>query len=129
MMWLFWQVFLLCLAAFLIGGLVSWLLLVRPLAERRAAAAVTEPVPAAPPEPVAAPEPPLSLAEQEIPAQVIPEPAQATVKGNTRTKRYHTPESPYFNRTKGDIWFASVAEAEQAGYTAGVARRRAEAVR
>ncbi|GAA2840814.1 sunset domain-containing protein [Crossiella cryophila] len=127
MMWLFWQVFLLCLAAFLIGGLVSWLLLVRPLAERRAAAPAPAPAPAS--APVETPEPPMSLAEPEIPVQVLPEPVEAAVKGNTRTKRYHTPDSPYFNRTKGDIWFASVAEAEQAGYTAGVARRRAEAVR
>ncbi|MCO1580781.1 hypothetical protein M8C13_33995 [Crossiella sp. SN42] len=115
MMWLFWQVFLLCLAAFLTGGLLSWLLLVRPLAERREQAPVATEVVEVVPQRVET-----VLPQPEPVAEVV----LGSVKGNTRTKRYHTPDSPYFNRTKGDIWFASAAEAEQAGYTPGVARRR-----
>lgn len=102
MMWLFGQVFLLCLASFLTGGLAGWLLLGRPLA-RPLAPALPRPL-------------------GRTPARTSAEPV---IKGNTRTKRYHTPDSPYFNRTKGDILFATVAEAERAGYTPGLARRRA----
>ncbi|MBP2472023.1 hypothetical protein JOF53_000895 [Crossiella equi] len=178
MMWLFWQVFLLCLASFLVGGLLSWALLVRPLAARRAVPqAVAAPVPVAVPapapvpraevvepetakseaaepeaefvgplaekaEPVAEKAQPVAeraepVAEETEPVEGKAEPAEPVaettpapkselilpVKGNSKTKRYHTEDSPYFARTKGDVWFATVADAEQAGYTSGAKRK------
>ena len=40
------------------------------------------------------------------------------VKGNTRSKRYHTMQSPYYERTKASVWFRSAADAERAGFSA-----------
>lgn len=40
------------------------------------------------------------------------------VKGNTRSKRYHTMQSPYYERTKAGVWFRSAADAERAGFSA-----------
>lgn len=39
------------------------------------------------------------------------------VKGNTRSKRYHTMQSPYYERTKASVWFRSAADAERAGFS------------
>ncbi|WP_433271957.1 hypothetical protein ACQPZF_14655 [Actinosynnema sp. CS-041913] len=39
------------------------------------------------------------------------------VKGSSKSMIFHTPDSPYFKRMKGDVTFRSVAEAERAGYT------------
>ncbi|MBE9375226.1 hypothetical protein IQ251_12305 [Saccharopolyspora sp. HNM0983] len=39
------------------------------------------------------------------------------VKGNARSKLYHTMQSPYYERTKATVWFRSAAEAEQAGFS------------
>ncbi|MBB5960215.1 type IV secretory pathway VirB10-like protein [Saccharothrix tamanrassetensis] len=39
------------------------------------------------------------------------------VKGSTKSMIFHTPDSPYFKRMKGDVTFRSAAEAERAGYT------------
>ncbi|RRO16870.1 hypothetical protein EIL87_11270 [Saccharopolyspora rhizosphaerae] len=44
------------------------------------------------------------------------------VKGNTRSKRYHTMQSPYYERTKAGVWFRSAADAERAGFAAWNAR-------
>lgn len=38
------------------------------------------------------------------------------VKGNSRSKLYHTMQSPYYERTKATVWFRSAAEAEEAGF-------------
>ena len=38
------------------------------------------------------------------------------VKGNTRSMRYHTMQSPYYERTKAGVWFRSTADAERAGF-------------
>jgi hypothetical protein len=40
------------------------------------------------------------------------------IKGNTRSKRYHTMQSPYYERTKATVWFRSTADAERAGFSA-----------
>jgi hypothetical protein len=40
------------------------------------------------------------------------------VKGNTRSMRYHTPDSPYYSRTKPGAWFRTIQEAEEAGFSA-----------
>ncbi|ATE53425.1 sunset domain-containing protein [Actinosynnema pretiosum] len=45
--------------------------------------------------------------------QVIPR----QVRANSRTRVFHTPDSPYFDRMRGDVEFSSIAEAEEAGYT------------
>ena len=42
-----------------------------------------------------------------------------TIKGNASSKKYHTPESPYYSRTKAEVWFESVEAAEKAGFVAG----------
>lgn len=39
------------------------------------------------------------------------------VKGSPKSMIFHTPDSPYFKRMKGDVTFRSAAEAERAGYT------------
>lgn len=46
------------------------------------------------------------------------------VKGNTRSKRYHTMQSPYYERTKASVWFRSAADAERAGFSAWNARTK-----
>jgi hypothetical protein len=39
------------------------------------------------------------------------------VKANEGSRRYHTPESPYYVRTRGDAWFRTAEEARAAGFT------------
>lgn len=39
------------------------------------------------------------------------------VKGNSRSKLYHTMQSPYYERTKATVWFRTAAEAERAGFS------------
>ncbi|ASO22820.1 hypothetical protein FHR81_005115 [Actinoalloteichus hoggarensis] len=46
-----------------------------------------------------------------------------TVKGNQKSKLYHTSDSPYFARTKATVWFQSETDAEQAGFTSSAVRR------
>ncbi|WP_456152338.1 sunset domain-containing protein, partial [Nostocoides australiense] len=38
------------------------------------------------------------------------------VKGNEDSKLYHTQESPWFKRTRAEVWFIDVATAEAAGF-------------
>ena len=38
------------------------------------------------------------------------------VKGNANSMKYHTPESPYYDRTVAEVWFASAEAAEAAGF-------------
>ncbi|MFZ1373768.1 MAG: hypothetical protein WAS01_08235, partial [Nostocoides sp.] len=40
-----------------------------------------------------------------------------TIKGNQDSMLFHTPESPWFKRTKAEVWFADEASAERAGFT------------
>lgn len=40
------------------------------------------------------------------------------VKGNADSMKYHTPESPFYGRTKAEVWFASAEAAEAAGFVA-----------
>lgn len=46
------------------------------------------------------------------------------VKGNARSKRYHTMQSPYYERTKATVWFRSTADAERAGFSAWNSRTK-----
>jgi len=43
--------------------------------------------------------------------------AEHTVKGNAQSMLFHTAESPYFRRTKAEVWFTSTADAEAAGFS------------
>ena len=40
-----------------------------------------------------------------------------TIKGNAQSKLYHTPESPFYGRTKAEVWFATEDAAEAAGFS------------
>jgi large subunit ribosomal protein L22 len=39
------------------------------------------------------------------------------IKGNADSMLYHTPESPYYDRTVAEVWFDSVDNAEAAGFS------------
>ncbi len=47
-------------------------------------------------------------------------PAGYEIKGNEDSMKFHTPDSPYYERTVAEVWFNSVEAAEKAGF-AGVA--------
>ena len=53
--------------------------------------------------------------------------ADFTVKGKESSKLFHTEKSPYFSRTKADVWFKSEADAESAGFQAWDHKKRAAA--
>src|SRR4051794_16625618 len=38
------------------------------------------------------------------------------VKGNADSMKYHTPESPYYDRTVAEVWFKTAVDAEAAGF-------------
>lgn len=40
-----------------------------------------------------------------------------TIKGNTQSMLFHTPDSPYYGRTKPEVWFRTESDAERAGFT------------
>jgi len=85
-------------------ALVS-LLLLRRRPRPAAAVPVEEP-------PVAEPE-----AEPEAEAEAEAEAPQGTIKGNAATMLFHTTESPFYGRTRADVWFVTEDEARAAGYT------------
>ncbi|PRY40741.1 hypothetical protein [Umezawaea tangerina] len=137
MLWLFTQMFVLCAGAFLAGSLLTWLpmrALVRRL--RAEAAAAPRPVAAlAAPTVVVVPEPRTRTARTESEVDVPepgprrPEPESEVdlpVKGNSKSRIFHTELSPYYRRMKGDVRFRSVEEAERAGYTAWSPRSRSQ---
>ncbi|MCX6466267.1 MAG: hypothetical protein NTW05_22155, partial [Pseudonocardiales bacterium] len=41
-----------------------------------------------------------------------------TIKGNAGSMLFHPPSSPYYRRTKAEVWFRTAEEAEAAGFTA-----------
>lgn len=43
------------------------------------------------------------------------------IKGNEDSMKYHTPDSPWYERTVAEVWFASAEAAEAAGFAAAVA--------
>jgi hypothetical protein len=103
------------------------------------------PVPPAPAaKPAAEPEPPADEPEPPI-AEPEPEPAGGevahgpgsappnddgsapegfTIKGKATSRKYHTAESPYYKRTKADVWFREESDAEQAGFVRWDAKRK-----
>ena len=50
--------------------------------------------------------------------------AEFTIKGNAGSMLFHTKESPYYGRTKAEVWFRNPADAEAAGFTGWDKRRR-----
>jgi hypothetical protein len=48
-----------------------------------------------------------------------------TVKAKAGSELFHGPDSPYFGRTKADLWFRTADDARAAGLTAWTPRRRA----
>lgn len=50
-----------------------------------------------------------------------------TIKGKAQSMLFHTPDSPYYGRTKPDVWFRTEADAERAGFTKYVRRPRKSA--
>jgi hypothetical protein len=54
------------------------------------------------------------------------EEAVLPLKGNSKSRIFHTESSPYYRRMKGDVRFGSVEEAEQAGYTMWSPRSRSQ---
>ena len=40
-----------------------------------------------------------------------------TIKGNAQSMLFHTPDSPYYGRTKPEVWFRTESDAERAGFT------------
>ncbi|MEV5962064.1 hypothetical protein AB0L70_09890 [Kribbella sp. NPDC051952] len=50
-----------------------------------------------------------------------------TIKGNAQSMLFHTPDSPYYGRTKPEVWFRTEADAERAGFTKYTRRPRKSA--
>ncbi|MFD4635798.1 hypothetical protein ACFWN2_00715 [Lentzea sp. NPDC058436] len=121
MLWLFSQMFLLCLASFAVGVLVTWLSVRGRLQPERPKARLALPAPRHAAEQVV-------IAEQPA-AAPKPSPAKPSlpVKGNSKTMVYHTPDSPYYRRMKGDMTFGSEAEARSAGYRMWTTKGRVKA--
>jgi len=44
--------------------------------------------------------------------------AEFIIKGKMGSMRCHGPESPYFHRTKAEVWFRTMSDAEAAGFRA-----------
>ena len=49
-----------------------------------------------------------------------------TIKATTGSLLFHPPTSPYFRRTKAEIWFRSAADARAAGFTEWTPKKRTE---
>ena len=50
-----------------------------------------------------------------------------TIKGNAQSMLFHTPDSPYYGRTKPGVWFRTESDAERAGFTKYTRRPRKSA--
>ncbi|MFZ0139542.1 MAG: 50S ribosomal protein L17, partial [Aeromicrobium sp.] len=45
-----------------------------------------------------------------------------TIKGNAQSGKYHTTESPWYDKTVAEVWFDTVESAEAAGFIAAGAK-------
>jgi hypothetical protein len=92
--------------------------------------------PPAPPAPAATATPALASAERGVtavapapgaiepfgPGSAAPRPdgsspgPEYTIKGNAQSKMFHPPTSPYYGRTRAEVWFRTAADAEAAGF-------------
>jgi hypothetical protein len=59
-----------------------------------------------------------------LPDGSAPDPA-FTIKGNAGSMLFHPPSSPYYRRTKAEVWFRTPEDASAAGFTAYAPRRKA----
>jgi len=50
-------------------------------------------------------------------------PAGYDIKGNADSMKYHTPESPWYDRTIAEVWFNSSEAAEKAGFVLATAKK------
>ena len=126
MLWLFTQIFVLCAGAFLAGSLLAWLPM-RAVNRRLRADldAVRRPVVALPSQSVVVvPEPRAEVFESEEDGATSE--VDLPVKGNSKSRIFHTETSPYYRRMKGDVRFRSAEEAEREGYTAWSPRSRSQ---
>lgn len=124
MLWLFSQLFVLCAVSFAVGSLLTWFLV-----RRRIQAEQPKPLLALP-SPRTAPEELVVLPQAVVDEQPVePPPVEESlpVKGNSRTMVYHTPESPYYRRMKGDMTFTTETEALKAGYRMWTTKARVKA--
>lgn len=48
-----------------------------------------------------------------------------TIKGKAASMLFHLPSSPYYQRTKAEIWFRTPEDAQAAGFTEWTPRKRA----
>ncbi|SER44420.1 hypothetical protein SAMN05216188_111191 [Lentzea xinjiangensis] len=110
MLGFFFQMFLLCAGAFLAGVLLTWLTMRSRTPGDTGLAAGSAAGSAAP-----------------LPIMEEPPAAAPAIKANSRTMMFHTPESPYYKRMKGDAFFHSPEDARRAGYTMWTPRPRVPA--
>ncbi|MDT7615196.1 hypothetical protein [Pseudonocardia sp.] len=47
-----------------------------------------------------------------------------TIKGNADSMLFHPPTSPYYKRTRAEVWFRTADEARAAGFTEWTPKRR-----
>ena len=129
MLWLFTQIFVLCAGAFLAGSLLAWLPM-RAVNRRLRADldAARRPLVALPSQSVVVvPEPRAEVFESEEDGEDDEESeVDFPVKGNSKSRIFHTETSPYYRRMKGDVRFRSAEEAEREGYTAWSPRSRSQ---
>jgi hypothetical protein len=71
-------------------------------------------------------EPVAEVVEPQAEVVELLEEAVLPLKGNSKSRIFHTESSPYYRRMKGDVRFGSVEEAEQAGYTMWSPRSRSQ---
>lgn len=55
-------------------------------------------------------------ADSHAPLEDGSQPEGFPVKGNADSMLYHTPESPFYGRTKAEVWFTTAEAAEAAGF-------------
>ena len=78
---------------------------------------------AAPPHALFTPAPTSGTGAAPGPDGAAPGP-EYTIKGNADSMLFHTPESPYYERTRAEVWFRTADEAVAAGFTEWRAHRR-----
>ena len=49
-----------------------------------------------------------------------------TIKGNAGSMLYHPPSSPFYGRTKAEVWFTTAEAAEAAGFQLPPSLRKSE---
>jgi hypothetical protein len=106
----------------------------KPVAEKPAPAA-EKPAPQAVPAELATPQRLRAVARVEngtpfgpgsarsLPDGSAPGP-EYQIKGNTSSMLFHPPTSPYYKRTKPEVWFRTAEDARAAGFTEWTPRRR-----